>query len=145
MDAEAILPTATPVDVNVWDGWPLIVTEIGVAVTVFFTCSAAASLAPAPVSVTVAMIEPDRNSTLYVTPEMVGNAAFTASFISVFCVSVRVLSVPGKVIWTTMFATMLTVPEDEAHDVHCVLQILGLVQLDSVTSGGQEHTCVLVS
>lgn len=142
MDAALIgtLTRTTPVEVNVW---PLTMTESGVAVTVVFSCSAATALAPAPVSVTLAMIEPDRNSTLYVTPEMTGNAAFTASFISVFCVSVRVLSVPGKVISTTMSATM--VAEDEAHDLHSVVQTLGAVQLDSDTAGGQEHTCSTVS
>lgn len=146
MDAALIgttLTRTTPVEVNVWDGWPLTVTESGVAVTVVFTCSAATALAPTPVSVTLAIIEPDRNSTLYVTPEMTGNPAFTASFISVFCVSVRVLSVPGKVISTTMSATMLA--EDEVHDLHSVVQTLGAVQLDSDTAGGQEHTCSTVS
>merc|ERR1719375_618983 len=133
------LTRRTPVEVNVS---PLTVTESGVAVTVVFTCSAATALAPAPVSVTLAMIEPDRNSTLYVTPEMTGNAAFTASFISVFCVSVRVLSVPGKVISTTMSGTMFAKPE---HDLHSVVQTLGAVQLDSDTAGGQEHACSTVS
>merc|ERR1719379_3191762 len=137
MDAALIgtLTRTTPVEVNVWDGWPLTVTVSGVAVTVVLTCSAATALAPAPVSVTLAMIEPERSSTLYVTPEMTGNAAFTASFISVFCVSVRVLSVPGKVISTTMSATMVAKPE---HDLHSVVQTLGAVQLDSDTAGGQE-------
>ena len=144
MDAALIgtLIRTTPVEVNVWDGWPLTVTVSGVAVTVVFTCSAATALAPAPVSVTLAMIEPDRSSTLYVTPEMTGNPAFTASFISVFCVSVRVLSVPGKVISTTMSAAMFAKPK---HDLHSVVQTLGAVQLDSDTAGGQEHTCSTVS
>ena len=144
MDAALIgtLTRTTPVEVNVWDGSPLTVTESGVAVTVVFTCCAAAAVL-VPVIVTLAMIEPDRNSMLYVMPEMTGNAAFTASFISVFCVSVRVLSVPGKVISTTMSATMLA--EDEVHDLHSVVQTLGAVQLDSDTAGGQEHLCSTVS